>query len=79
MVKWLTASCQKHFPDNSSIFASETTAITLVLAYYLHIDPVQHDAVVYSDSCLQVIEVEDDENPFIYHIMTPPLGTELQR
>ena len=33
--------------------------------------PVHHDVVVYSDSmsCLQVIEGEDPENPFICHIM----------
>ena len=30
-------------------------------------DPVQHDIIVYPDamSCLQVIEVEDNENPYI--------------
>ena len=34
-------------------------------------DPVKHDVVVYSDSmsCLQAIEGEDTENPFICHIM----------
>ena len=33
--------------------------------------PVHHDVVVYSDSmsCLQAIESEDTENPFICHIM----------
>ena len=33
--------------------------------------PVHHDVVVYSDSmsCLQAIEAEDTENPFICHIM----------
>ena len=33
--------------------------------------PVHHDVVVYSDSmsCLQAIEGEDTENPFICHIM----------
>ena len=33
--------------------------------------PVHHDVVVYSDSmsCLQAIEGEDNENPFICHIM----------
>ena len=36
-----------------------------------HIGPVHHDVVVYSDSmsCLQAIEGEDTENPFICHIM----------
>ena len=34
-------------------------------------DPVQHDAIVYSDamSCLQAIEGEDSENPLICQIM----------
>ena len=34
-------------------------------------DPVHYDVVVYSDSmsCLQAVEGEDTENPFIYHIM----------
>ena len=39
--------------------------------YYQHMGPVHHDVVVYSDSmsCLQAIEGEDNENPFICHIM----------
>ena len=43
----------------------------LALNYYQHMDPVHHDVVVYSDSmsCLQAIEGEDTENPFICHIM----------
>ena len=60
----------KRLPDNSTIFAAEATAISLALNYYLHMDPVHHDVVVYSDSmsCLQAIEGEDTENPFICHI-----------
>ena len=36
-----------------------------------HMGPVHHDVVIYSDSmsCLQTIEGEDTENPFIGHIM----------
>ena len=58
-------------PDNSTIFAAEATAISLALNYYQHMDPVHLDVVVYSDSmcCLQAIEGEDTENPFICHIM----------
>ena len=58
-------------PDNSTIFAAEATAISLALNYYQHMGPVHHDVVVYSDSmsCLQAIEGEDTENPFICHIM----------
>ena len=61
----------KRLPDNSTIFAAEATAITLALNYYQYMDPVHHDVVVYSDSmsCLQAIEGEDTENPFICHIM----------
>ena len=61
----------KRLPDNSTIFAAEATAITLALNYYRYMDPVQHNVVVYSDSlsCLQAIEGEDTENPFICHIM----------
>ena len=61
----------KRLPDNSTIFAAEATAISLALNYYQHMDPVYHDVVVYSDSmsCLQAIEGEDTENPFICHIM----------
>ena len=68
-----TTCCQlsKILPDNSTIFAAEATAITLVLNYYRHMGPVYHDVVVYSDSmsCSQAIEVEDTENTFICHIM----------
>ena len=61
----------KRLPDNSTIFAAEATAISLVLNYYQHMGPVHHDVVVYSDSmsCLQATEGEDTENPFICHIM----------
>ena len=61
----------KRLPDNSTIFAAEATAISLALNYYQHMDPVHHDVVVYSDSmsCLQAIDNEDTENPFICHIM----------
>ena len=61
----------KRLPDNSSIFAAEATAISLALNYYQHMGSVHHDVVVYSDSmsCLQAIEGEDTENPFICHIM----------
>ena len=61
----------KRLPDNSTIFVAEATSITLALNYYRHMGPVHHDIVVYSDpmSCLQAIEGEDTENPFICHIM----------
>ena len=61
----------KRLPDNSTIFAAEATAITLARNYYQCMGPVHHDVVVYSDSmsCLQVIEGEDTENPFICYIM----------
>ena len=61
----------KRLADNSTIFAAEATAISLALNYYQHMGPVHHDVVVYSDSmsCLQAIEGEDTENPFICHIM----------
>ena len=61
----------KRLPVNSSIFAAEATAISLALNHYRHMGPVHHDVVVYSDSmsCLQAIEGEDTENPFICHIM----------
>ena len=61
----------KRLPNNSTIFAAEATAITLALNYYRHMDPVQHDVVIYSDSmsCLQAIEGEDTNNPLICQIM----------
>ena len=61
----------KKLPDNSIIFTAEATAISLALTYYQHIGPMHYDVVVYSDSmsCLQAIEGEDTENPFICHIM----------
>ena len=53
----------KRLPNNSTIFASEATAITLALNYYRHMDHVQHDVVTYSESmsCLQAIEGEDTD------------------
>ena len=61
----------KRLPNNSTIFAAEATAITLALNYYRHMDPVQHDVVIYSDSmsCLQAIEGEETDNPLICQIM----------
>ena len=61
----------KSLSDNSSIVAAEATAISLALNYYQHMGLVHHDVVVYSDSisCLQAIEREDTENPFICHNM----------
>ena len=61
----------KRLPDNSTIFAAEATAISLALNYYQHMGPVHHNIVIYSDSmsCLQAIEGEGTENPFICHIM----------
>ena len=61
----------KRLPNNSTIFAAEATAITLALNYYRHMDPVQYDVVIYSDSmsCLQAIEGEDTDNPLICQIM----------
>ena len=68
-----TTSCQlsKRLPDNSTIFAAEATAISLALNYYRYMGQVHHNVVVYSHSmfCLQAIESEDTENPFICHIM----------
>ena len=71
MVRQPAAHCPKKLPDNSIIFAAEATAISLALNYYQHIGPMHYDVVVYSDSmsCLQAIEGEDTENPFICHIM----------
>ena len=40
----------KRLPNNSTIFAAEATAITLALNHYRHMDPVQHDVIIYSDS-----------------------------
>ena len=65
------AALSKRLPNNSNIFAAEATAITLALNYYRHMDPVQHDVIIYSDSmsCLQAIEGEDTDNPLICQIM----------
>ena len=64
----------KNLPDNSTMFAPEATAISLALNHYQHMGQVHHDVVVYSDSmsCLQAIEGENTENPFICHIMNLP-------
>ena len=61
----------KRLPDGSTIFAAEATVISVALNYYQHMGPVHQDVMVYSDvmSCLQAIEGEDTENPFICHIM----------
>ena len=68
-----TICCQlsKRLPNNSTIFAAEATAITLALNDYRHMNPVQHDAIIYSDSmsCLQAIEGEVTNNPLICQIM----------
>ena len=64
----------KRLPNNSTISAAEATAIILALNYYRHMDPIQHDVVIYSDpmSCLQAIECEDTDNPLICQIMNLP-------
>ena len=61
----------KRLPNNSTIFAAEATSITLALNYYRHMDPVQHNVVICSDSmsCLQAIEGKDTDNPLICQIM----------
>ena len=61
----------KRLPNDSTIFADEATAITLALNYYRHMNPVQHDVLIYSDSmfCFQSIEDEDTHNPLICQIM----------
>ena len=59
----------KRLPNNSTIVAAEATAITLTLNYYRHMDPVQHDVIIYSMFCLQAIEGEDTDNPLICRIM----------
>ena len=67
-----TTCCQlsKRLPNKSTIFAAEATAITLALNYYRHMDPVQHNDIIYSYSlsCLQAIEGEDTDNPLICQI-----------
>ena len=40
----------KRLPNNSTILAAEAKAITLAMNHYRHMDPVQHDVVIYSDS-----------------------------
>ena len=82
---WAAAAVRRHFqngetterhflkrlPDGSSIFAAEATAIEMALEYYSVMPAVGHDVVVYSDSmsCLQAIDGEDTEQPFICRIM----------
>ena len=58
MVRQHAASWSKGLQDKSTVFAAEATAITLALDYYWHMDPVQHDVIVYSDlmPCLQSIQ-----------------------
>ena len=71
MVRRLAASCPKDSQITVPSFAAEATAITLALNYYRHMDPVQHDVEIYSDSmsCLQAIEGEDISNLLICQIM----------
>ena len=68
-----TASRQlsKRLPDSNTIFAAEATAISLALDFYWYMGHVHHSVVVCTDSlsCLQAIEGEDTENPFICNIM----------
>ena len=61
----------KKLQNNSTIFAAEATAITLALNYYRHMDPVQHDVIIYSGSisCLQAIEGKDTDTPLICQMM----------
>ena len=72
MVRQPAANCPKDYQTtNSTIFAAEATSITLALDYCWHMDPVHHDVVAYSDSmsCVQAVEGEYTENPFICHII----------
>ena len=67
-------TCQQlseRLPDNSASFAAEATAITLAQSYYWHMGLIHHRVVVNfeSMSCLQAIDSEDTENPFIRHII----------
>ena len=66
-----SSQLSKRLLNNSTIFVAEATAITLALNYYRHMDTVQHDVVIYSDSmsCLQAIEGKDTGNPLICQIM----------
>ena len=66
-----TRSFSKRLPDGSTIFSAEAMAIILALEYYAAMPAVEHDVVVYSDSlsCLQAIEGEDTEHPFVCRIM----------
>ena len=60
----------KRLPGNSTIFDADATAITLALNYYWHVGPFLQDVVVYSSStsCLETIEGENTENPYLpYH------------
>ena len=61
----------KRLPNDSTIFAAEATATTLVLECHWGMDPRQHYVVVYSDlmSCLQAIEYDGIKNPFICCIL----------
>ena len=60
----------QRFPDIISSFAAEATVIILAMDQYLHMEPVQHDAVVYTDiiSCLNDWAGRYWEpSPLLYH------------
>ena len=59
-------TCPQLYTDNTSIFAAETTTISLALNYYQHMGPVHHSVVVfyYSMSCLQAIGGRDTDKPY---------------
>ena len=65
------AVINRHFQNGETTCHQLSKRLPSVWHYYQHMDPVHHDVVVYSDSmsCLQAIEGEDTENPFICHTM----------